>query len=334
MSTQHKQLKFLLVIFNFIFLIFNCLYSIPPAGVVTSIDGDVQLLPYKNDSWQSAKVGTFLYEGDTIKTLEKSYTAVTLTNGGEMKINQNTEFSFEITSQIESVGSQIKAKMGQIWSKVRPKTKFEIHTPVAIVAVRGTEFDINLIGGKLYLAVYEGKVNLKNKYGEVDVKAGDETSAGADTPPEPPKEMKKEKQEKKWQEEKISKGSIKIETKTTKIVCDIAFELIVSVYDADGKLDKTAKNEITVKSDSTAMLFSADSMNWNKKQKIIPADGIAKLYGKVSLDGLHSIFAVAENYIAGKLDVLATQPKTKNLKLKMKSDTGENELILKFKKKE
>ena len=301
-------------------------------GVITTIKGEVQVLPYQKNIWQPSKVGAFLYEGDTVKTLKNSQAALTLTNGVVLKLNQNTEFSFDVTSSIEKVGSQIKMAAGQIWSRVRPKTKFEIHTPVAIVAVRGTEFDVNYGGGKLKLKVYKGIVNLKNKFGNKDVKEGKESSAGDDGAPEEPKDSKKE--DKKWDDEIVSKGSLKIETKTAKPVTDVSFEIAVSVYDADNKLDKKAKPGITVKSDIAEMSFSSDGANWSSELKTEGfAEGVVKLFAKTSASGANSIIASSDGYTAGQLTITVSPAKTKTLKLKVTSSTGDEELLLKFKKK-
>ncbi|MBI5573746.1 MAG: FecR domain-containing protein [Elusimicrobia bacterium] len=327
-----RILLILLLTMNYELSTINCLHSAQMAGVITTIKEDVHVLPYQKNIWQPSKVGAFLYEGDTVKTLKNSQAAITLTNGVVIKLNQNTEFSFDVNSSIEKISSQIKMKAGQIWSKVRPKTKFEIHTPVAIVAVRGTEFDVNYGAGKLKLKVYKGMVNLKNKFGNVNVKEGKEASAGDEGVPEPPKDS--EGEEKKWDDEIVSKGSLKIETKTAKPVTDKAFEIAVSVYDADNKLDKTAKPEITIKSDIAEMSFSSDGANWiNELKTEGVSEGVIKLFAKTSAAGVSSIIASSDGYTAGQISITAIPAKTKNLKVKVTSSTGDDELLLKFKKK-
>ena len=301
-------------------------------GVITTIKGEVHVLPYQKNTWQSSKVGVFLYEGDTVKTLKKSQAAITLTNGVVMKLNQNTEFSFDVTSSIEKISSQVKMKAGQIWSSVRPKTKFEIHTPVAIVAVRGTEFDVNYGAGKLDLAVYKGTVNLKNDYGDVDVDEGESSSATGGNAPEPPKKTEETGGE--WQQEVKIKGTLKIETKITKPVTDSSFEITVSVYDANNKLDKTAKPELTIKSDTAGMSFSSDGANWvNELKTEGVSEGVVKLFAKTSVAGANSIIASSDGYTAGQISIAVSPAKTKNLKVKVTSSTGDDELFLKFKKK-
>ena len=323
---------FLLLTSDFGLRTSDCLYSAQMTGVITTIKGEVQVLPYQKNTWQPSKVGAFLYEGDTVKTLKKSQAAITLTNGVVMKLNQNTEFSFDVTGSIEKISSQIKMKAGQIWSSVRPKTKFEIHTPVAIVAVRGTEFDVNYGAGKLDLAVYKGTVNLKNDYGDVDVQEGESSSASGGQSPEPPKKMEEKKDG--WQEEVKIKGTLKIELKTAKPVTDVPFEIAISVYDADNKLDKNAEPEITVKSAPAGMSFSSDGANWvNELKTGNVKEGIIKLFAKTSVSGVNSIIASSDGYAVGQLDITVIPSKTKNLKVKVTSPNGDDELLLKFKKK-
>ncbi|MDD5688351.1 MAG: FecR family protein [Elusimicrobia bacterium] len=316
------------------FYCFSCiLYSSQMAGIVTNTKGSVQVLNNKGKDWKKAKVGDFLYEGDTIKTLTKSQSAVTFTNGTMIKSNQNTEFFVVIAEKLEKIGSQIKMKAGRVWTKVRPKTKFEIHTPVAIVAVRGTEFDTDLSGDRLDLTVFEGVVNVKNNFGEVNVKKGKKTTVGAGAP-EPPSDTKKEEQSN-WQDEIVSKGAISIKSLSNKPQSSVPFEINVSVNDINGKLDKTSKETITLKSESPDILFSNDGKVWSGELQITPVEGVAKASVKieVKIAGTFSIIAFVENYTPAILNIAASLPKNKNLKIKIKSDEGEKEILLKFKKK-
>jgi hypothetical protein len=303
------------------------------AGIVTTTRGDVKVLSPKTKKWRPAKTGDFLYEGDTVETKKKSNGAISLTNGAVMKVNQNTKFSFQIAAQIEKMGAQIKLVSGQIWTKVRPKTKFEIHTPVAVVAVRGTEFDTNLTGGNLELSVYSGTVNVKNKYGEVNVPEGKKSSCGSSGAPGTPTDLKKEENPT-WQDAIVSKGSLKLEVKAVKTIIDTPFEMAVSVLDTKGNLDKTAKCDINIKVDSSGMAFSQDNKNWSGELNILPAEGVAKIFAKISAQGSYSIAASAESYSADSIMIKASDVQGKTLKLKVKTADGNTEeVLLKFKKK-
>ncbi|OGS34113.1 MAG: hypothetical protein A2474_01255 [Elusimicrobia bacterium RIFOXYC2_FULL_34_12] len=334
---------FLLVLISFListFLPFY-LYSAPKqkriqkksqlAGIVTNTKGKVQVSK-NGKEFKQAKIGDFVYEGDTVKTLKKSQSAVTYTNGTIIKSNQNTEYLISIAEQLEKIGSRIKMASGQIWTKVRPKTKFEIKTPVAVVAVRGTEFDLTCNANKLDLAVYEGTVNLKNEKGEADVNEGEKTSCTGDSAPEPPKSLKDDEKEG-WQDNITIKGTLKIETKNIKSLISVPVETIVSVYDNNNKIDKETKEQITLRTESAIILFSLEGKTWEKEIKSKPESGTLKIFYKGTDAGTGSIVATAENYSPATLDVSFDAPKNKNLKIKIKTDTGEEDLILKFQKK-
>src|SRR3989339_786202 len=331
---------FLLVLISFListFLPFY-LYSAPKqkriqkksqlAGIVTNTKGKVQVSKNGKD-FKQAKIGDFLYEGDTVKTLKKSQSAVTYTNGVIIKSNQNTEYLISISEQLEKIGSRIKLASGQLWTKVRPKTKFEIKTPVAVVAVRGTEFDLNYDGRNLDLAVYDGTVNLGNEKGSKDVNKGQKSSCSGGNPPGDPEPNDKKND---WQGDLATKGVLKLESKILKPIVSVPMEVLISVYDNSNKIDATYKDSITVKSELTTMLFSIDGSKWDKEITADAAAGVLKIFSKCSEVGSGSIAASAENYAPGTLDLSFETPKNKNLRMKIKTETGEEDVILKFEK--
>ncbi|MBN1383521.1 MAG: FecR domain-containing protein [Elusimicrobia bacterium] len=301
------------------------------AAVSTSVNGKVEILPYKKKVWDTLKIGTYIHEGDTVKTGRRSRAAFTLTNGVELKLRSNTEFGFNITKTIEKIGSTVRMVSGRIWSKVRTRTKFEIHTPVAIVAVRGTEFGVGYGNGMVDLSVVKGIVNLKNKHGEVNVGEGKKSSAGAGAPPAPPTDMDKS-DKKEWEDEMKETGSIKIGTKVAKPVVSVPFKIDVSVYGADGKLDSGSNDKITVGSESGSLMFSDDGKSWDDKIKIKVSAGTAELFVKSDKAGTEKIIASSDKLDAGILEVSSVEPKEKNLKMKVKTEDGTEEILLQFKK--
>lgn len=308
------------------------LYAAAVAAVTTNIRGKVTVLPYKKKVWSTLKVGTYLYEGDTVKTPKRGRAAFTLTNGVELKLSQNTEFGFNVSGAIDKIGSTVRMVSGKVWSNVRTRTKFEIHTPVAIVAVRGTEFGVDYSGGKMGLSVFKGLVNLKNKFGEVNVKAGEKSSVGEGAPPVSPVEMDKEDKSG-WQEDMAAKGSLKMETQAAKPVVSVPFEVVVSVYGADDKLDKKANSKISIQSETPVLMFSDNGKSWKDKLSIKAESGAASMFVKSSKAEAGKIVASADNLSAAVLEVSAVEPKEKNLKMKVKTEDGTEELLLQFKKK-
>jgi hypothetical protein len=307
-------------------------YSAPIAAVVTTVKGSVEVYPVSMGKWQTAKTGLFLYEGDTVKTGKDAQAALTFTNGTVLKLNRNTEFTIENTGQIEKIGTQIQMKLGSLWSKVIPRSRFEIRTPVAVVAVRGTEFETNLLGGRLDVSVFSGTVNLKNKYGEVNVEAGNKSAVSGENPPEPPAGLNNYNPT--WQEGVISQGTLKLEQKTATPVAGQQIEMRVTAYDLNGQANTGFSEQITAKSDTPAVLFSPDGRVWNRECQVSAVNGTSVFYVKAAPAGKYTIVASATGVSAATIDINVSAPAKKALKVKVKNDTGaEEELLLKFRKK-
>jgi hypothetical protein len=68
------------------------------------------------------------------------------------------------------------------------KPRFEVRTPTAVLAVRGTEYSLDIRDGREVLSVYEGVVVATPALGgePVPVKAGEQLSWGRSLPWPPP----------------------------------------------------------------------------------------------------------------------------------------------------
>lgn len=177
------------------------------AAIVISFSGKFSVKPSGSTKFEPAKKGQFLYEGDTVKTEKNSLASITFANGVQIKINASTEFVINM-KQLGSAdeGSELNMKKGQIWSKVMRKgTKFGVRTPVALAAVRGTEFDVELSpsGGFMALQCYEGVVNVENEFGSQEVKENEKTSVSGGSAPNPPQPLTSEDKDKKDWTDKI-----------------------------------------------------------------------------------------------------------------------------------
>lgn len=341
MATKIKFNKFCFIVLPALILIplflsagQSLLDAAQMAAVITAAKGDVQVLPYQQTKPNAAKVGDFIYEGDTLKAGKGSQAAVTFANGAVVKINQNTEFAIDMTQSAEDIGTKIKMVGGKIWASVRPKSKFEIHTPVAVVAVRGTEFETNLLGGRLSLAVFSGTVNIKNKFGEVDVGAGKQTTVNGDNPPEPPSDQK-EGEKPTWQEEMGTKNTVKMDLALTSVDANAANDINISVVDANGVVDEKYNDYIELKSDNAKAEFSKDGSKWASELRTDAVKGrlSAKIRIGASGDIMLSASADKATSCVAKLSVKKTD-KNKKLKLTIESKTGRKDVTIRFKKKQ
>ncbi len=112
----------------------------------------------------------FVYEGDVLITDLGERVAVAFVGGAEVRINENSEFV------VESGGGRkptsLFTRVGQAWTRMlHGRAGMQIRTPLAVAAVRGTEADVDM-RKRLDVKVYEGHVDLSNRYGTTALKAG------------------------------------------------------------------------------------------------------------------------------------------------------------------
>ena len=102
-----------------------------------------------------------LFEGDVLRTDDKSSALIELSNGIQVGLNRNTSFRIAFRWEKEKGLTRIlRLKQGMLWVKTSGGPKqLEIETPVAIAVVKGTEFVIEALkDGSSVLTVIEGLV--------------------------------------------------------------------------------------------------------------------------------------------------------------------------------
>ncbi len=153
------------------------------AGVVVDVRGRPVVVAKKNRSRLKGLTGVarkkagkrmrhnkFVYEGDVIITNRSERVAIAFVGGAEVRINENSEFVVE--SGGGRTPTSLFTRVGQAWTRMlHGKAGMQIRTPLAVAAVRGTEADIDM-RKRLDVKVYEGHVDLSNKYGTTRLRAG------------------------------------------------------------------------------------------------------------------------------------------------------------------
>ena len=182
--------KFLFLFLLFSFLPFYLATRLFAEAKINSVSGDVTV----NDV--SAIVGQQLNLNDVIKTSIVSNSTIII-NGHEVAVSEKTEV---VLSELTEDSSLLKIWLGKIRAKVnklKSKQKFEVKTPTAICAVRGTEFSVEITASELTrLEVYEGVVSAKEETtgGEVLVNPGEFTTVKSGEAPKEPEKIEKETQ--------------------------------------------------------------------------------------------------------------------------------------------
>jgi hypothetical protein len=119
---------------------------------------------HKDDSlWNAAKLNNPVYEGDIVKTSQECRCEVRLNDGGIVRIGEKSVFQFTSAALQKNQNAKSELKQGQVWANLshrKSKQKgFQIKTPTAVCAVRGTIYRIDADTSTACL-VYDGAVDV------------------------------------------------------------------------------------------------------------------------------------------------------------------------------
>ena len=190
------------------------------AAVVTFVSGKLEVQRSNSAGWVSCKPGSFIYEGDKLRTARRSRAALVFSNGGEMKISENTIFDVDVAEATEKeLRNRIRLRRGRTYNRsVGLRAKIVIRTPVAVVSVRGTEYDTSVDeNGDTSVLVVDGSVIVENEFGKVVVNANQKTDVSGGKAPEPAQDMSAADMDEntKWQKDiKIEKKNLRLKIKT------------------------------------------------------------------------------------------------------------------------
>lgn len=161
---------------------------------IAGLEGQVQLT--RADGTQPMlKSGTLILLGDILKTGPKSSVAVLFADDSALTLHSHGEMRFDHLSahgETGMVDSRLHLIKGRLQTRVRPSagpgSRFEIYTPSAISAVRGTEYRAAVVreGNASNIEVLEGKVAVSAAQQQRLVEAGFGTQIVKGEAPAPP----------------------------------------------------------------------------------------------------------------------------------------------------
>ncbi len=161
---------------------------------MTVVTGAVQVLHAGKSA--NAVVGTAVFDGDEVDTAAASSATVTLLDSSTLEIGELSKVKLDIPKRgaATTTGDRISLMAGVVRSYVAHVASigapnFEVHTPNAVAAARGTKYDVSYQEGvdrKQFegchrftdVAVFDGTVevaNLSAPTNTVDVKPGFKT---------------------------------------------------------------------------------------------------------------------------------------------------------------
>jgi len=184
-STRHRILDCVVgLVCGVILGGFGAIATAAEQGKVLSTEGKVEFARARA-AWSAAIVNQSLEPQDRLRTLAKSRAMVQLVELGRVRLDELTTLEILPPRNPKSKGTlDLRAGAMYFFTRDRPR-EFEIQTPQALAASRGTEFLVALEpGGREVFAVFDGEVELTNNLGSVIVRPGEQ---GIVEPGQPPR---------------------------------------------------------------------------------------------------------------------------------------------------
>lgn len=127
-----------------------------------SMSGPVEVRATREGAWLAAAPDAEIAEGGAVRTGPKGAAVIQMPNKTRVWLKENSNIELE---QRQTLASRLALVFGRIKVRVphlMRKEKFEVRTPAAVCAVRGTEFTMGTTeDGQMDLQVLFGEVKLK-----------------------------------------------------------------------------------------------------------------------------------------------------------------------------
>ena len=172
--------------------------SNPVAAKIISITGIAEIQRARSSTTEPAKVGSLMQLGDQLSTADDSSVAIEFADKSVLSLHENSLVHFDhlsahgVTGMVDSRLNLLKGRMDtKVTPAVGPGSRFEIETPSAISAVRGTVYRALVMdnGDKSNIEVLHGKVAVSGANKQLLVNKGYGTQVATGQPPLPPKAL-------------------------------------------------------------------------------------------------------------------------------------------------
>jgi hypothetical protein len=170
----------------------------PAAVAIVSIVGAVTVTRHGSSESKPLDPGDLLVAGDAVATGAAGNAVFRFADGSELMLRQHSRIEFDTLSQYGDTGmvdTRARLQKGSVDVKASKPTgggnRYEIHTPAASTAVRGTEYRVR-VDENLPVTrteVLEGKVNVAGSGKTVEVAAGFGSVIEAGSAPEKARQL-------------------------------------------------------------------------------------------------------------------------------------------------
>lgn len=135
-------------------------------GVVTHCSGVVKSSTYDGVTRQAVAVKDFVERGERFETGSGDALMLALAGPTQLKLNENTRIKLFDERKLS-------VETGEIWLDVgRDGRLFRVTTPMGVITVFGTAFEVAVDGDRTVVTVEEGKVQVENEIAFREVAPG------------------------------------------------------------------------------------------------------------------------------------------------------------------
>jgi hypothetical protein len=136
------------------------------AAKITDTWGRVEVKRQGAEEWQRVEGTAKLKTGDSIKTNWRGKLRMYLEDGSRVDMESSSSVTLE---KDEAGGANTSVKLGlgrlKAWVKKKAQRKFEVRTPSAVCAVRGTQFEVETDGNKTAVDLINGMLAVRDNAG-------------------------------------------------------------------------------------------------------------------------------------------------------------------------
>ncbi len=157
--------------------------SAPEIGHVAWVEGNAQLSHLKDEIGRTAANGDKIYQGDVIKTETGDSIKITFIDDtnitlagkdGELTIDQYV-FDPENPALSKAHYSILRASFEFIGGLIDKGDQTTVRMDFGSIGIRGTKFFRSMKDGECWIYLEEGKIDVTNRFGKVDLAPGEGT---------------------------------------------------------------------------------------------------------------------------------------------------------------
>lgn len=166
-------------------ILFLCSLGFAEPIVVKSVRGkaEIQKANSQADRWHALQKGAPVKPGDTVRTGGEARVELKISDGSRVVLGSKSKIQVALSAP-SRIFSLMSGRVKAFVKKLQPQTKFEIKTPLAAAAVRGTVFEMGYDEEQSagFLEVDRGVVALSQEGRQMEIRAGERMGFMKDVP--------------------------------------------------------------------------------------------------------------------------------------------------------